>query len=585
MKCSTLLFRSTLSIFLISAVSCSHGPSRFNEEKTDKVDHKSISLLTDRVVRESRKFQDKQDAMQQQLQKIAPEPIKPVEPTFNPLDLVKVSIDITNEDARHVFHAIADHAGLNLFMAPELNAEPHSISLHLKDLPASQVFEQVLNLLDMDGAIQGNVLIIKPYIDKVFNLDMLQTQMNADFSSGGDVFGSGIGSDSGGISGGGLGGGNSGGGSGGSGGGGGSSGGQGIQGSFNLHGQNIGSEDPYEPIETMLSHIVGEHSESEKSSPKDNWGQSARSRSKPVYVLNKTTGTLFVRARPSQMAVVTELIERYKTVSQRQLLIEAQIFDVALNDEYQYGVDWSILKNQVASVYGPDAISIGGGQTTLPGAENVLRDLIIPAASIGGLGPAGLGIAATSGDFNVVVNLLKTFGNVHVLSNPSLRVQNAQPAIVSVGRTERYIAQTTSNIIATSATTTSNNIVTGSVFDGVVLGVVPFIGEDKRVNLTINPMQTKVEPGSTTPVNVGGSDANQVRVSLPKIDFKGMTTSLSMRDGDTVILGGLINEDGGQNGNGIPWLSDIPYLGYLFGGRGHLANVREMVIILRVHVL
>jgi type II secretory pathway component GspD/PulD (secretin) len=178
---------------------------------------------------------------------------------------------------------------------------------------------------------------------------------------------------------------------------------------------------------------------------------------------------------------------------------------------------------------------------------------------------------------------LKTFGTVKVLSNPSIRVKNSQPAIVSVGRTERYIAQTTSNISNSGGgqSTVSANVVTGNIFDGIVMGVIPFITDHKTINLTINPMQTKVAPGSTRPINVG-SIINPVMVSLPITDFKGLTTSLTIGDGDMVILGGLIGENYSDTGYGIPFLSDIPYVGGLFGGRGHTGDSREFVLVLRV---
>lgn len=74
-------------------------------------------------------------------------------------------------------------------------------------------------------------------------------------------------------------------------------------------------------------------------------------------------------------------------------------------------------------------------------------------------------------------------------------------------------------------------------------------------------------------------------VSLPVTDFKGMTTSLSIGDGDLVILGGLMSESYSDDGYGIPGLADIPYIGGLFGGRNHTAQSREFVLVLRVHQL
>jgi type II secretory pathway component GspD/PulD (secretin) len=182
--------------------------------------------------------------------------------------------------------------------------------------------------------------------------------------------------------------------------------------------------------------------------------------------------------------------------------------------------------------------------------------------------------------------MLKTFGAVHVLSNPSIRVKNTQPAVVSVGRNERYISQTTSNVSNSGGgqSTTSANVITGNLFDGVMLGVIPFISDDGTINLTINPVQTTIKPGSSDLINVG-TDQNPQRISLPKVDFKGITTSLSMRSGDMVILGGLIDESGNRAKSGLPGLAEVPILGEAFGTVNRTVRSRELIVVLRVRTL
>jgi type II secretory pathway component GspD/PulD (secretin) len=179
--------------------------------------------------------------------------------------------------------------------------------------------------------------------------------------------------------------------------------------------------------------------------------------------------------------------------------------------------------------------------------------------------------------------MLKTFGAVHVLSNPSLRVKNTQPAVVSVGRNERYISQTTSNVSNSGGgqSSVSANVVTGNLFDGVMLGVIPFISDDGIISLTINPSQSTVKAGSSDLINVG-TDQNPQRISLPKVDFKGITTSLSMRSGDMVILGGLIDESGNRSKAGLPGLSEIPVFGEAFGNVSRTGRTRELIVVLRV---
>ena len=119
---------------------------------------------------------------------------------------------------------------------------------------------------------------------------------------------------------------------------------------------------------------------------------------------------------------------------------------------------------------------------------------------------------------------------------------------------------------------------TSSAFNGIILGVEPFIADNGSINLTIHPMQSEVDPNSLKLIDTGGGS----KVTLPVIDFKGLVTSLSLNDGDTVILGGLIDEVGSDSGDGLPGLNDIPGIGNLFGGRSKSKESRELVIILRV---
>ena len=157
---------------------------------------------------------------------------------------------------------------------------------------------------------------------------------------------------------------------------------------------------------------------------------------------------------------------------------------------------------------------------------------------------------------------------------------------MSVGSNIRYIAQSSSNtqnggggLLATTA-----SVVTSNVFDGVMLGVIPFVSQDGSIHLTINPMQTSVQENSLALVDVGSTE-NPLKISLPRVDFKGMTTSLSLNDGDMVIIGGLIGENGSRTKDGLPGISDIPFVGGILGGQAESTSARELVLVLRVQIL
>lgn len=547
-----------LTLLAIALAGCSAGPSKLDAKKVQEVDTKSQELLQDRLVQESAKLATLQQTLREKLESTNQSSMQPLIPVFNPLDAVDVTLQADNTDARHIFKAIADQANLNLILPSSLTQEPRTLSLSLKSVPASQAFEQVLKHLDLAGSVQDGMLMVQEYQEQVFDLDFLLTMTTADFNAGGDVFGATAGGD-----------------------GDDSSGNSGMRSSFSISGRNTNDINPYDQIDQMLASIIGQKANSEH--PLQFQPDSSLRSS---YVLNRSTGTLYVRAKNSQLAAVKKLVSHYKAVLGRQVLIEAQILDVELNDQFRYGVDWNILRNKVAASYALSPMQLGELATAVPGASNAGRSVLIPGTTLGSIDTPSFGIASSGDNYNIGLDLLKTFGTVHMLSNPSIRVRNTQPAVVSVGSNLRYIAQSSSNTQngGGGLLATTSNVVTSNVFDGVMLGVIPFIAEDGNIHLTINPMQTSVQPNSLALVDVG-SEQNPLKISLPQVDFKGMTTSLSLRSGDLVIVGGLIGESGNKSKNGLPGLAEIPFFGELFGGQARGTSARELVLVLRVEVL
>jgi len=551
--------------------------SQNNLDNMKEVDNESHQLISDRVELESEKLLEANRALYQAVQKIKEEPVEVVvvEPEFNPLDAVQISVNVNNGDVQSVLQAISAQAGMSLLMDPQLSELKRKISMHLKDVPASLVFNQVMQLLDFDGKVEGNVLVVRPYREKVYELNFLQTSTSIDYTMGGDVFGANKSST-------------------GSGGGGGT---QPMTGSLAFTGTGAESSNAYEQLSETLQDLLGTNkptNESQQTIPGVSAPVSGMQRlatvaqEKPkgfqsIYSLNEMTGTLYLKARPSQVEAVDKLITQYKSVLSRQVLIEAQLLDVRLGDGHQYGVDWNKLGSDIAYNYGSGSVDLGGVTTNLPGATSQLRSITIPASSYAVADQSALKMVHSGSSFSLALQALQQYGTLRVLSNPSIRAKNARPAFISVGRNTQYISESTSTVnnIGSGSTTTSD-VTTSSVFDGVILGFEPFIDADGKISLTIHPMQSTVDKSSMALVDVG----NGTKITLPVIDFKGLTTSLSLKDGDTVILGGLMDEVASDSGEGLPGLNEIPGIGALFGGnRLHDKETRELVMVLRVTIL
>ncbi|WP_019703038.1 hypothetical protein [Paracidovorax oryzae] len=209
--------------------------------------------------------------------------------------------------------------------------------------------------------------------------------------------------------------------------------------------------------------------------------------------------------------------------------------------------------------------------------------MTLPAALIGSLTGPALGVGYQGSTSSVVLNALRSFGNLKVLSNPNVQVRNGTPAMLSVGNSIRYVSRSSSTQVVPGggASTTTSDVQTDSVFSGVMVGVLPYMREDGRIELLVNPMQSEVDPASLALVQVNSDN----RVTLPVVSYKGLTTTLNVGDGDVVVVGGLIDQRTTDRDRGAPGLSDVPVLGKLVGNQSDTHASRELVIVMRVRKL
>jgi len=553
------------------------------------VDKSSLKSVSKEVTQESKQLSKNQQRLLKKMEaRKAKAEIKPVAPKYDPLESMDVSLDLNNASVGQALRAFAEQAGLNLIVDPAVLHLKEKASMHLTHVTAREVFNHLLDAFNVSGKVSGDTLVVKLMDAKVYNLDFLNTSTNVSLDDGGNVFGSNTGGS-----------GSSGSSSGGSSGGGNSE----LQGNFTLRSKNGKRSDTnaYDQLETMLTQLLGvqkqgggstRHTEATPAIAKvpgsnapTTTHTSTDAGEQPTYSLNRMSGTLFVRARPGKLRSITKLVNTYKHVLGRQVLIQAQLLDVTLNDNFHFGVNWNLMKKYVAGVIGTTPYQLASASATFPGTTALpARTLTIPSQLIGtSASTAGAGLAYAENGFAAAVSALQHFGMVKVLSNPSILAKNSVPAMLSVGSTQRYIAQSSVTITnpGGGASTTNTDVQTNSVFSGIVVGVVPFIKSNGEVELMIHPMQTAVDENSLALVDVGGGN----KITLPKVDFKGITTTLDISNGDTVILGGLIDQQDNNGSSGVPGAVEVPVLGKLFGQSSRDRATRELVIVLRVKVL
>ncbi|GAB3359725.1 MULTISPECIES: pilus (MSHA type) biogenesis protein MshL [Giesbergeria] len=542
--------------------------------------------LREHMVLESQRLLAHQQSLQEGLNKPAPAPvIAPVAPVFDPLEGKLINIAMSKATISQILEAFADAGKLNLIVDPAVLKGGQLADMHLRHITLREGFNEVLRTYDVAGEFRGNTLRVNLTEEKFFALNFLNTKTSIQMGSGGNVFGSTTGGNSG-----------------------------AQQGSLTLSGGGGSNSDPYLELENALKSVLGENTQarSPQQSPSSSnpspaaaptafsagmsGNSSATASNAPLavtptmgddtgFTLNKMTGTLYVKARPSKMRAVEKMLAQVHKVLGKQVYVEAQLIDVQLADNFEFGVDWTTLRSRLAAGFGASPMQLSGSTATLPNASTgyAARALSIPAALIGSVSGPAAGLSYQGSNYGVVINALRSFGNLKVLSNPNVQVRNGTPALLSVGSSTRYVSQSSSTQTAPGggATTTSSSVQTDTVFSGVMVGVLPMVRDDGRIELLVNPMQSDVDPSSLQLVAVGGENL----VSLPKVSYKGLTTTLNVADGDVVVVGGLIDQRSSTNDRGAPGVSDVPLLGKLFSNENKVHGSRELVIVLRVRVL
>ncbi|MBF0270802.1 MAG: pilus (MSHA type) biogenesis protein MshL [Magnetococcales bacterium] len=523
--------------------------------------------LHGRMVSETKGLGARNDQMRA-MEHIAP-PVMPapVLPKYDRLSDIMVSLEMDKVDARQALRALAKQANLNLLLDPAVLEEAPLITVSFQKVSAATVLREVLRLADLHGVIEDNLLRVEPFQEVVIPLNFLETNVTSTFESGGDVLGAaaltGIGGGA-------------------TGGGGAPAAGTGLKGGFAMTG-GAKSTNPYEPIEKTLQNLVGEK--------------------KGTYQINRQTGTLYIRSKPSAVKSVTDLVQRYKEILGRQILIEARLMEVQLSDQYQAGINWALLRSNLAltsgitqtistlgvgqgvvvadgTIVGNDPFNASANRHVAVGIPSTSTSGTTSALGLQGAKPAGLGLTLGGSHGLAFIDLLKQFGDVRTLSNPTIRARHGQPAMISVGQSSNYVQQTkvTAATVAGAAPTTE--VTTATLFDGVMMGVVPFISTDGKITLSIHPIQSSLVSGSLDAKKFGASE-----VSLPQVNLKEISTLLELQDRDTVLLGGLIDKTATKYRTGAPVLSELPLLGRLFTHDQENETTRELVIMLRVTIL
>ncbi|WOE85107.1 pilus (MSHA type) biogenesis protein MshL [Aeromonas veronii] len=292
-----------------------------------------------------------------------------------------------------------------------------------------------------------------------------------------------------------------------------------------------------------------------------------------AVITSPQAGLVTIRAYPKELKAVREFLTQSESHLKRQVVLEARIIEVALNEGYEQGVDWSGLS---ASWDGNKGIT--GGQslanTQLPSTPNQIF------TALGG----GAGFKISDGNFNVAVNLLKTQGDVNTLSSPRVTATNNQKAVIKVGTDEYFVTNATTTITSTTTgTERTPNVELTPFFSGIALDVTPQIDEEGKVLLHIHPSVIDTEEQNKT-IDLG-TTGGKMTLPLAKSSIRESDTVVQANNGDIIVIGGLMKTDKQEIVSKVPLLGDIPWVGEAFTNRRESTKKVELVIMLKPTVV
>ncbi|MBY6063945.1 pilus (MSHA type) biogenesis protein MshL [Pseudidiomarina sediminum] len=271
-------------------------------------------------------------------------------------------------------------------------------------------------------------------------------------------------------------------------------------------------------------------------------------------VVSPQAGLVTITAHPHELRAAREFLASAQERLQRQVILEARIVEVALNDDYQQGISWGDLFS-----LGNASGSIGFGGGSVANNNGVF------------------GVSLDVGDFSGVLNLLQDQGNVQVLSNPRVSAANNQKAVIKIGEDEYFVTDVSTTTVTGTATTSTPNIELTPFFSGISLDITPQISDNGDVVLHVHPSVVETTEQSKT------ITLNEESFVLPlaQSNIRESDTIVRARNGEIVVLGGLMQTSYTDAESKAPVLGDIPVLGNLFKNKRRTEQKKELVILIR----
>lgn len=455
----------------------------------------------------------------------------PVEPRFN--------LTVNNAKASEVFMGMVTGTPYSMLVHPDVTG---TLTLNLKSVTVPEAMEAVRALYGYEYEVQGKRIIVPSpgQQTRMYHLNALAMQrkgtsdmrvISGSIQSGSSSSGSGSSGSS-------------------------SGGGSTSQETSSV--QTSTDSKYWEEVSASLKSLVGTEGE---------------------VVVSPQSGIVIVKAPPATQVMVEKYLRASELISVRQVMLEAKILEVQLNDGFQAGINWATLQNSGKFAAGVNSLNPNwDNPVSLGGSVSQMLSAAIP-------GPVGsvFGLAFNDGDFGAVISLIKNQGVVHVLSSPRIATINNQKAVLKVGVDDYFVTEVTGGTAAAvGVPATPPTVVVKPFFSGIALDVTPQIDERDNITLHVRPSVSNVTE-KIKEIRLG--DLGTYSLPLASSSISETDSVVRLKDGQIVAIGGLMGQTNTDGKNNVPFLGDIPVLGHLFGSTSQVSQKRELVVLIKTTLI
>ncbi len=311
-----------------------------------------------------------------------------------------------------------------------------------------------------------------------------------------------------------------------------------------------------------------------------------------VVVVNPQSSMVVVRATPPELDLVEAYLGQTHATVSRQVMLEAKIVEVSLNDGYRQGINWAAVHHRDANsrivasqigggsiLDGTDRSEIAGGLTRLDPDNFAAMDSTVTSA-LGGV----FAVAFNTNNFTAFLELLQSQGEVHVLSSPRVSTVNNQKALIKIGGDEFFpteVKNSSDDTNDSNSNQTQVEVKLEAFFSGISLDVTPQIDDSGNVLLHIHPTISEVTEQTKSFVVAGGSFVLPTALST----VRESDNVVRAASGQIVVIGGLMQEVSTQDEASVPLLGDLPIVGGLFKHKQQTRVKKELVILIKPTVV